>query len=288
MSPRVWLITGASSGLGLELALYAASCGDLVIATSRSPQKLAHLSDKGIKSARLDHNEPFSQIKEDVANIIKIYGTIDVVVNNAAYVQTGMLEEVSPEDTLRQFQANVFGPLNVFRAVLPYLRSKRSGTLVTVGSMAAWYPMPGCNLYDASKAALRWLGLGLAGEVAHLGIKHCLVEPGFFRTDLLNPTANIAMTDDKSRLSDYAEINKTTDSNFAQFHGHQLGDPVKGAQIMYDVFTSSGCAAGRDLPPFLPLGSDASAEISKAAKDTLAAIEDLRSISSQTDLPGRQ
>lgn len=103
----------------------------------RSPQKLAHLSDKGIKSVRLDHNEPFSQIKEDVANIIKIYGTIDVVVNNAAYVQTGMLEEVCPEDTLRQFQANVFGPLNVFRAVLPYLRSKRSGTLVTVGSMAA-------------------------------------------------------------------------------------------------------------------------------------------------------
>lgn len=288
MSPRVWMITGASSGLGLELALYAASRGDHVIATSRSPHKLDYLHEKGIKSARLDHNEAFTQVKADVANIIKIYGTIDVVVNNAAYVQTGMLEEVSPEDTLRQFQANVFGPLNVFRAVLPHLRSKRAGTLVTIGSMAAWYPMPGCNLYDSSKAALRWLGLGLAGEVSHLGIKHCLVEPGFFRTDLLNPTANIAKTDSTMRLPDYAEINKTTDDNFGQFHGHQLGDPAKGAQIMYDVFTSSGCAAGLDLPAFLPLGSDASAEIAKAANETLATIEQLRSISAKTDLPGGQ
>ncbi|GAB7350149.1 hypothetical protein MBLNU459_g0816t1 [Dothideomycetes sp. NU459] len=283
MATRIWLITGASSGIGLELALHAASRGDRVIATSRTPQKLDYLREKAIVPAYLDHNKPLSEIEADLAKIISIYGTIDILVNNAAYVQTGILEEVSPDDTLRQFQANVFGPLNIFRAILPHLRSRKSGTLVTIGSMAAWYPMPGCNLYNASKAAMRSLGLGLAGEVAHLGIRHCLVEPGFFRTELLNPTANIAVTDSASWLPDYADINKTTDDNFAHFHGRQLGDPTKGAEIIYDVLTSTGCAAGRPLPSFLPLGSDASAEISKAARSAVAVVEDLQSIGALSD-----
>ncbi|KAF4543306.1 Short-chain dehydrogenase/reductase SDR [Lasiodiplodia theobromae] len=283
MAPRVWLITGASSGFGLELALIAAARGDKVVAATRSPQKLEHLKSKGITPARLDHNEPLPKVQAAIDAIIAIHGTVDVVVNNAAYVQTGMLEEVPAAEAERQFQANVLGPLNVYRAVLPHLRSKRSGTLVTIGSMAAWYPMPGCNLYNASKAALRWLGIGLAGEVEHLGIRHTLVEPGFFRTELLNPQANIAMTTPEQRLPDYADLNKSNDANFAAFHGAQLGDPKKGAEVIYDVVTSSGVAAGRPLPPFLPLGSDASTEIAKSAQATLDAINEWRSISALSD-----
>ena len=214
-----------------------------------------------MKPVRLDHNDPLPQLQAAIKDIISIYGTIDIVVNNVAYVQTGMLEEVSPNDSLRQFQVNTLGPLNLYRAVLPHMREKGSGTLVTIGSMAAWYPMAGCNLYNASKAALRWLTIGLAFEISQFGIRHFLVEPGFFRTELLNPVANIAKTDSASRLSAYADLNATTDANFNAFHGAQLGDPVKGAEIIFDVVSSSGVAAGKELPELLPLGSDASSEI---------------------------
>ncbi|KXG52875.1 Short-chain dehydrogenase/reductase SDR [Penicillium griseofulvum] len=283
---RIWLITGASSGFGLELTRVAARQGDLVLAASRDPESLNSLvsSDKVIP-VYLNHNKPLSEIQADIKDILAIHGTVDIVVNNAAYIQTGMLEEVSPEDTLRQFQANTLGPLNLYRAVLPHLREKGSGTLITIGSMAAWYPMPGCNLYNASKAALRWLALGLADEISHFGINHCLVEPGFFRTQLLNPDANISGTSESTRLPAYSELNSTTDAKFAAFNGAQLDDPVKGAQIIYDVVTSSGVASGMKLPELLPLGSDASEEVSKSASRTLAAVEELRAISALSDIP---
>ncbi|KAJ5902808.1 hypothetical protein N7495_003336 [Penicillium taxi] len=262
---RIWLITGTSSGFGLELAKVAAQHGDRVLATTRSPHKLAKLesSNPNIKAVYLDHNEPPAQIQAAVKTILAVYGTVDIVVNNAAYVQTGVLEETTPEETQRQFQANTFGPLNLYRAQLPHLRAKGSGTLT----------------------ALRWLGLGLAGEISQFGISHCLVEPGFFRTELLNPTANITTTAKSSRLSAYQELNDTTDSNFAAFNGAQLGDPVKGAKVIYDVATSTGVAEGKPLPVFLPLGSDDIEEITKAASETLAVIKEWREISSLTDLP---
>ncbi|KAI0905872.1 hypothetical protein F4823DRAFT_609409 [Ustulina deusta] len=280
---RVWLITGASAGIGLELAKIAASRGDRVIAASRSPKKLDGL--QGIKAARLDHNEPLEKVQADIKDIIAIYGTVNVVVNNAAYVQTGTVEETTPEETQRQFQANTFGPINVYRAILPHLRSKGAGTLVTVGSMAAWYPMNSCNLYNASKAALRWLVIGLAEEIKPFGIKHCLVEPGFFRTDLLKPGANFAKTTTQTRVADYSQINKDADNAFADFHGTQLGNPVKGAEIMYDVITSSGIAAGRDLPGLLPLGSDANTELTKSAQGTIDQVKEWAEVAAQSDYP---
>lgn len=286
-APQVWLITGTSSGFGQQLAQLAARRGDYVLAASRTPQKLAHLeaSSDRIKPVRLDHNEPLPEIKVAVDDLLSVHGTVDVVVNNAGYVQTGMLEETTSEETLTQFEANTMGPLNLYRAILPHLREKGSGTLVTIGSMAAWYPMAGCNLYNASKAALRWLTMGLAGEVSQFGIRHCLVEPGFFRTELLNPSANIGMTDKTSRLAAYTEINNTTDDNFAAFHGAQLGNPEKGIEIVYDVITSSGVAAGRELPDFFPLGSDASDEIRKTATKTIDTVEEWRKISGLSDFP---
>lgn len=284
--PRVWLITGCSSGFGLHLAQVAASRGDRVLAASRNPDKARDLAgQKNIELVRLDHNEPLPKIREAIDGIISAHGSIDIVVNNAAYVQAGTLEEATPEETLRQFQANVFGPLNLYRAVLPHLRRQGHGTLVTIGSMAAWYPMNGCNLYNASKAALRWLGLGLADEVAGFGIRHCLVEPGFFRTGLLKPGANFAGTPAATRLPEYDALNAVADENLRNFHGMQLGNPVKGAEIIYDVVTSTGVAKGRPLPGLLPLGSDASAEISKAVQKTLDAVDEWRSVSSLSDFP---
>jgi NAD(P)-dependent dehydrogenase (short-subunit alcohol dehydrogenase family) len=283
---RVWLITGCSSGFGLQLAQIAASRGDRVLAASRNPDKVKDLvGQKNIKLVRLDHNEPLPKIKQAVNDIISVFGTIDIVVNNAAYVQTGTIEEATPEETLRQFEANLFGPLNLYRAVLPHLRSKGQGTLVTIGSMAAWYTMDSCNLYDASKAALRWASIGLAGEIKGFGIEHCLIEPGFFRTGLLKPDANIAGTPPSTRLPEYDEINAVADANFKKFNGQQLGNPVKGAEIIYEVVTSTGVAEGKPLPEFLPLGSDATDQISKSARKTLDAVDEWRSVSALSDIP---
>lgn len=279
---RVWLITGCSSGFGLELAKVAASRGDKVLASSRNPDKV-DLDHENIKLVRLNHNEPLDHIKKVVNDLIDVFGTIDIVVNNAGYVQTGTVEEATPEETFKQFQANVFGPLNVYRAVLPHLRAKKSGTLVTMGSMAAWYPMNSCNLYNMSKAALRWGGIGLAEEVKQFGIKHTLIEPGFFRTSLLKPGANLSGTPTKTRIPEYDELNGTSDDAFKNFHGGQLGDPVKGAEIIYEVVTGTGAAAGRALPGFFPVGSDATEEISKALDKTREDIEAWRETSKLTD-----
>lgn len=281
-SARLWLITGASSGLGLELAKIAAAKGDRVIGTSRDPRKVQSLNIAGVMAAKLDHNEPLPQVQAQVDDILAAHGTPDIVVNNAAYVQTGTVEEVSPEETQRQFNTNVFGPINVYRALLPAMRARGSGTLVSVGSMAAWYPMPSCNLYNASKAALRMMVIGMADEVRSFGIRHCLVEPGFFRTDLLKPGNNMTGTTPKSRLPAYAEVNSTADANFAAFHGNQAGDPVRGATVMYDVFTSG------DLPGFLPLGSDATTEIRKSAQQTLDDVNKWEDISAKSDFPKDQ
>ncbi|KAI0597056.1 hypothetical protein F4775DRAFT_584601 [Biscogniauxia sp. FL1348] len=282
MASRVWLITGASTGFGLELAKIAASRGDRVIAATRSPEKIAGLA--GITSARLDHNEPLPKVQAAMKDIIDIYGTVDIVVNNAAYVQTGTVEELSPEETIKQFQANVFGPINVYRAILPHMRQKRSGTLVTIGSMAAWYSIQSCNMYNASKAALRWLAIGLADEIKQFRINHCLIEPGFFRTDLLKPGANLGGPDRSRRIPDYDELNAMAEGNFRAYHGNQLGDPVKGAEIIYDVVTSSGVAAGLELPGFMPLGSDASAQITKTAEMTIGDVKKWASIAQQSDI----
>ena len=207
MAPKsqVWLTTGCSSGFGLELAKVAAARGDKVLAASRNPDavKLGDQPDESIKVVRLDHNEPLDQIKRTVDDLFKVHGRIDIVVNNAAaYIQTGAIEEAA-EETLRQFQANVFGPLNLYRAVLPHLRQQGSGTLVTIGSMAAWSTASSFNLYNASKAAMRWLGIGIGDEIKGFGIKHCLVEPGFFRTSLLKPQSNLSSTDLSTRIDAY-------------------------------------------------------------------------------------
>ncbi|KAI1207181.1 uncharacterized protein F4807DRAFT_462911 [Annulohypoxylon truncatum] len=306
-TPRVWLITGATSGFGLELAKVAAERGDLVIGTSRNPSSFTAPLPSGITLARLDHNEPLASIKKDVAAIFAIHGTVDVVVNNAAYVQTGTVEELTPEETLKQFRANVFGPVNVYRAVLPHLRAKPlptaelgkeeeeerggrlgKGALVTIGSMSAWYQMDSTAAYMGAKAALRQITLGMAAEVAAFGVRHTLVEPGFFRTELLRPEANLAGTGPGNRIDAYAELNKKADDVFRAVHGKQLGDARKGCEIIYEVVTGTGVASGRELPAELPLGGDAVVEIARSARRTIDAVERWADVAKLSDIPAGQ
>ncbi|KAH7026076.1 3-oxoacyl-reductase, partial [Microdochium trichocladiopsis] len=277
--PRVWIITGASSGFGLQLAKIAAAAGDTVIAASRNPSKLGGIP--GVTPMRLDHNEPYPQVKADVDAMVALHGRVDILVNNAAYVQTGTLEETTADEALRQLQANVLGPLSVYRAVLPHMRSRRSGVLVTIGSMSGWAPFNACNLYGISKAAVRALGNGLAGEVEPFGIRHCLVEPGPFRTPLLDQGGNFAATEGTARIDDYRAMNEQTDATFRGMDGNQPGDPVKACQIIFDVVTRE--PAG-DVPEYLPLGSMAVQVIRQCAEKVLAQLKEMEPLANSADL----
>ncbi|PNP45118.1 hypothetical protein TGAM01_v206781 [Trichoderma gamsii] len=284
MSPQTWLVTGASSGLGLHLAIVAAKQGNKVVATTRSPKKVQQTQEKNISFAYLDQNEPLDKIKQDMNAIISSHGPIDVIVNCAAYVQMGVLEDLSPEDTHQQFQTNVFGALNVYRAILPHMRSRKAGTLVTIGSMAAWFAHPAASVYNASKAALRLLSIGLAAEVKPLGIKHLLVEPGRFRTELLKQNGDFRSISGSTGIADYREISEENKRVIAFEADKQRGDPVKGARVIYDVVTSSGVAKGKEMPSFLPLGVDAIEDITAAAQAAIDVCQEWKDIASSTDL----
>ncbi|KAI0881725.1 uncharacterized protein GGS22DRAFT_191912 [Annulohypoxylon maeteangense] len=295
-TPLVWLITGATAGFGLELAKVAAERGDRVIGTSRNPSSAAAIP--GVTLARLNHNESLDCVKKDIDAIFATHGPIDIIVNNAAYVQTGTVEELTPEETMRQFQANVFGPVNVYRAVLPHLRAREvsekeveegrfgRGALVTVGSIAAWFRMDSAAAYNAAKAALRQMTIGLAAEVAQFGVRHTLLEPGFYRTELLKPGANFGSTVGGTRIEAYREMNERMDEAFRWFHKNQLGDTRRGCELIYEIVTGTGVAEGRKLPEMVPLGGDAVTEIRRCAGRALDAVDEWEDVARLSDIPG--
>ncbi|CUS11430.1 unnamed protein product [Tuber aestivum] len=280
---RVWLVTGTTSGIGENIALEALARGDLVVASSRNPSRLTQLTKAGARAVKIDQNQDDATIRKEVEEALAVYGRIDILVNNAAYVHTGTIEETTDEELKRQFQANVFGPTSIIRALLPHMRSRRSGVIANIGSMASWFPVPACNLYDASKAALRLIGDGLDSELARFGIKTTTIEPGMFRTELLDPNVNFIKTSDDKRIEDYREMNETTDALFRGAHGKQSGNPKKGAEVIYEVLTQTGIAQGREVPLVLALGSDAVSTIQKFARDQADLVKSWGEVSSSTD-----
>ncbi|KAL9013864.1 MAG: hypothetical protein Q9173_001472 [Seirophora scorigena] len=253
-SPRVWLITGCSSGFGQEIAKAALAYGEQVVATARDPAKLKHLGSHGATTVALDVLADDGELEDVVANIVKGAGRIDVLVNNAGYGLTGAVEECSRREVLHQFQTNVFGQLNVIRAVLPYMRARRSGVIANLGSIAGWAGWPACGLYSASKAAVTAFTESLRGEVQPLGIEVTAIEPGYFRTNFLSRghksrAANV--------IADYNPAIQEVLAGWAAYDRQQPGDPAKGAQIIVEALTKTGRCHGRSLPPRLALGNDA-------------------------------
>ncbi|KAL8651373.1 MAG: hypothetical protein Q9210_003292 [Variospora velana] len=180
---RVWLITGCSSGFGQEIAKAALANGDQVVATARNPTKLKDLDALGAKTFALDVVADDDKLKDVVASDVKATGQIDVLVNNAGYILTGAVEECA---VLDQFETNVFGCLNVIRAVLPHMRAQRSGVIANLGSIGGWVGTPAAGLYCASKAAVTNFTESLRKEVQDLGIEVTAIEPGYFRTGFLS------------------------------------------------------------------------------------------------------
>ena len=238
---KIWLVTGASRGLGLEIARAALDAGETVVATARSADEVtAALGANGERLHALALDITSGEAATDAARqAVDRFGAIDVLVNNAGQAQLGWFETISDAHVRRQFEVNVFGTMNVTRAIAPHMRSRRSGLIVTISSVNGLLANPGGSIYSASKFAIEGWMEGFAQELAPLGVKSLIVEPGMLRTDFL---------DDKSashgdiEVLDYAEAIDHFRAFIGQANHNQPGDPKKLAATIVTL-------AGSDQPP---------------------------------------
>ncbi|RLN95069.1 hypothetical protein BBJ28_00008970 [Nothophytophthora sp. Chile5] len=252
--PKVWLITGCSSGFGREIALAALAHGDLVVATARNAAALQQLELLGATTMALDLTQSDEEVAAIVAQAVEVHGRIDILMNNAGFYLSGAVEECSSQEVAEIFETNVFGTLKVTRAVLPYLRKQRAGVVANMGSLSGRLGMMNMGLYGATKFALAGLSLALRGEVAHLGVEVTLIEPGLFRTKAMGANAHRA----KKEINEGMEIAmQPWKDHLATISGNESGDPAKAGKLIVEVLTKSGCAAGKMLPARLAIGQDA-------------------------------
>jgi NAD(P)-dependent dehydrogenase (short-subunit alcohol dehydrogenase family) len=256
---RVWFITGTSSGFGRAIAEEALRRGDRVVATARSPRALADLTaahPDRVAALALDVDRP-EQIRAAVAEALARFGRIDVLVNNAGYGIVGAVEETSDGELRAVMDTMFFGAVALTREVLPILRRQGRGAVVQISSVGGIVSPPGFGAYCAAKHALEAMSESLAAEVAPLGVRVLIVEPGNFRTNLLGGAAHRMPTIDA-----YAPTVGPTRAFMAQWDGVQPGDPAKAARAIADA------VAAPEAPLRLPLGADAVAGI----RQTLSAI----------------
>ncbi|MVT65050.1 SDR family NAD(P)-dependent oxidoreductase [Bradyrhizobium pachyrhizi] len=272
---RVWFITGASRGFGALIAEAALKAGDAVVATARDPATV---------TARLGQHERLLATRLDVTSeaeahaaageAVKKFGRIDILINNAGYGLLGAIEEASAAETQRLFGTNVFGLLGVTRAVLPHMRRQRSGHFINISSVGGYTGYPGWGVYGATKFAVEGISEALAAEVAPLGIKVTVVEPGFFRTDFLDESS---LSRTAHQIEDYhASVGKTR-AVAADFNHGQRGDPRKLAGAMLKLVNA-------DNPPLrLPLGSDTVERIETKNAFVARELAEWRTVATSTD-----
>ena len=271
---RVWFITGTSSGFGREIATAALGAGDRVVATARRVPGLADLVEQApdrVRTVAVDVTDPAS-VRHAVDVAVAEFGRIDVVVNNAGYGSRGAVEELSDEQVRAQFDVNLFGVLGVLRAVLPVMRAQRSGHVVQMSSVGGVSATLGGGMYASTKFALEGLSEGLALELAPLGIRVTLVEPGPFRTDFAGRSAVHG-----EPIEDYTAIMAAARERFLAQDGRQPGDPARAAQAVVDLV---GMA---DPPLRLPLGAAAFDRIRERLTARLADLDAVEPFGRDTD-----
>ena len=265
---KTWLITGASGGLGREIALAALARGDVVAGTVRKPEAAAAFEALGGHALILDVTNE-AAVNAIVAQAEAVTGTIDILVNNAGYGLVGAVEEASLEEVRAQFETNVFGPLAVMKAVLPAMRTRRAGRIINITSVSGLAVWAGTGVYCASKWALEGLTQTLAQEVAELGIKVINVAPGGLRTDFASGSKTIVA----EKFTDYDGLARDAERIMADHAGHEPGDPAKAAKAIQTI-------ADIDDPPMhLLLGEDALKYAGYAAQGLAADIDAWKALS---------
>ena len=271
---RTWLVTGGSRGFGRALCESILESGDDLLATARDPDQLASLADDRpgrLATARLDVTSE-AEAKAAVAAAIQRFGRLDVLVNNAGYGDIGSVEDSSIESFRRQIETNLFGTIIMTKAVIPHMRERRSGHIVQFSSVGGRLGAAGRAPYSAAKWGVEGFSEVLAQEMALVGVRVTIIEPGGFRTDFAGASTMI----DAGRPEYDAVVGKAARMQQA-YDGRQPGDPRKGAQAILQVVAA-------DRPPLrLPLGSDAIAAMERSDRARLEELEQWRALSISTD-----
>ncbi|MGA9031518.1 MAG: SDR family oxidoreductase [Sulfuricaulis sp.] len=259
---KVWLITGAGRGLGVDIAKAVLAAGHAVVATGRDAAKVvAAVGDRGnLLAIKLDVTRP-QDAQAAVEAAVAKFGRIDVLVNNAGNFFAGFFEELSPEQVRNQIETLLFGSMNVTRAVLPAMRKQRSGLVLTISSTAGIAGQMFCTAYAAAKFGIEGWMESLTPEIAPFGIRTMLVEPGFFRTELLT---NDSTTYAKPSIDDYAEKTKEIVATWKSMDGKQGGDPAKLAGALVKL------VALKEPPTRFAAGADAMQTFEAKANTLLA------------------
>ena len=269
---NVWFVTGAGRGMGVDIVKAALTAGHAVVATGRNTNAVARaLGDAtDLLVVKLDVTRP-EDAKAAVAATVERFGRIDVLVNNAGNFYAGFFEVLSPEDFRAQVETNLFGPVNVTRAVLPVMRAHRRGLVVTISSTAGISGQAFASAYAAAKFGVEGWIESLALEVAPFGIRTMLVEPGFFRTELLTEESTKWP---EASIDDYADRARQNVTAWKGMSGLQGGDPAKLAKALIQL------ASQAEPPLRWPAGADAIETFEKKAKELLAQASAHRALSS--------
>jgi NAD(P)-dependent dehydrogenase (short-subunit alcohol dehydrogenase family) len=273
---KVWFITGTDSGIGAATARAALKAGDRVVATGRNLDKLhkalTDVAGDKLVFVQLDvANE--AQAKAAVSEAMNAYGRIDVLVNNAGYSLLGNFEELSSAEIEGLLSTSFYGVMFTMRAVLPVMRKQRSGRIINISSLAGIVGFKHCGAYSAAKFAVEGLSQSVAQEVEPFGIKIVAVEPGFFRTDLLDPhNAKYG----SSTIADYAEEG-AAEAMWSGYNGTQQGDPAKLGEALVKI------AAMENPPRQFVAGSDALAVARPALEARLQELRAYEELSKSTD-----
>jgi NAD(P)-dependent dehydrogenase (short-subunit alcohol dehydrogenase family) len=245
---KIWLVTGSSRGLGRELAEAVLAAGHQLVATARKPEQLDDLVERygdQVRAVALDVTEP-AAARAAVQHAVDAFGRLDVLVNNAGYADITSIEDFTEDDFRAQIDTNFYGVFNVTRAALPAMRQQGSGHIVQISSIGGRLGVPGLSAYQAAKWAVGGFSEVLAKEVAHLGIKVTVIEPGGLRTNWAGSSMSTPPVSDP-----YKSVIEPTVAYQRQTDGKQPGDPARAAQVIIDITEVD------DPPLHLLLGSDA-------------------------------
>jgi NAD(P)-dependent dehydrogenase (short-subunit alcohol dehydrogenase family) len=272
---KTWFITGASRGFGLRIARLALEQGDNVVATARRAETVIEAlgNRERLLALPLDVTDE-AQAHAAAAAAVEAFGGIDVLLNNAGFGLLGAVEEASAANVEAVYRTNVFGLLNVTRAVLPVMRAQRSGRILNISSIGGYRGAAGFGVYSSTKFAVEGLSEALYAELAPLGVHVTVVEPGYFRTDFLDATS---LTVSGAEIADYAETAGRVRQVAADLNHGQPGDPDRLAQVLVDF------ADAANPPVRLPLGSDTVAAIEAKHVADAEIVAKWRAVSVSTD-----
>lgn len=275
MSQR-WLITGCSRGIGRALAEAVLEAGHRLVATARDPSTLGDLVQRhgdAVRVAALDVTDA-SAADRAIRLAVEAFGGLDVLVNNAGYGNVDSVEDTTLDDFRRQIDANLFGTIIMTKAAIPVMREQRSGHIIQFSSVGGRIGAPGRAPYSAAKWAIEGFSESLAREMALIGVRVSVIEPGGFRTDFAGSSTSL-----REGHPEYDAVVGATARAQRAYNGRQPGDPKRAGQAIVRL-------ASLPHPPFrLPLGSDALGIIEQADRAKLAELEQWRELSASTDFP---